>query len=253
MVGAEKGHLTALLRRSLELALNWLVNDKNAHYIAIVKRNQPLLHAQIRALPWRQVPGGGCAREKGRGRAETRTLKAAHVSYLDFPHARQAIKITRRRQDTATGRTSRQTVYAVTSLTSAEATAEDLARLVREHWSIEAHHHVRSQGHDVQRGHCYQPYRQRACQPGHHPRRHHRGHQRRRLPARPRRPARPYHPFRNPPPPRPRLGQTRTFTEHAGALAPPAHCQTEPQPVAQCHGEEWFRLLTAVWECGNRA
>ena len=28
-------------------------------------------------------------------------------------------------------------------MTSAEATASDLARLVREQWSIEAHHHVR--------------------------------------------------------------------------------------------------------------
>jgi DDE_Tnp_1-associated/Transposase DDE domain len=53
--------------------LNWLVTDKNAHYIAIVKRNQPLLHARIRSLPWRQVPAGGCARERGHGRAETRT------------------------------------------------------------------------------------------------------------------------------------------------------------------------------------
>jgi predicted transposase YbfD/YdcC len=123
--------------------LAWLVTDKKADYIAIVKRNQPLLHAQVRALPWRQVPAGASARETGHGRAETRALKTAHVSHLDFPHARQAIKITRWRQDTATGRTSRQTVYAVTSLTSAHATAQDLARPVREHWSIEAHHHVR--------------------------------------------------------------------------------------------------------------
>ena len=71
------------------------------------------------------------------GRAETRTLKAAHVSHLEFPGARQAIKITRWRQDTGTGRISRQTIYAVTSLTSAQATAQDLACLVREHWSIE--------------------------------------------------------------------------------------------------------------------
>jgi predicted transposase YbfD/YdcC len=123
--------------------LNWLVTDKKAHYIAIVKRNQPLLHAQIKALPWRQIPAGGPARETGHGRAETRTLKTAHVNHLAFPGARQAIKITRWRQDTSTGKTSRQTVYAVTSLTSAHATAQDLARLVREHWSIEAHHHVR--------------------------------------------------------------------------------------------------------------
>src|SRR5262249_54094585 len=57
-------------------------------------------------------------------------------------------------------------------------------------------------------------------QPGHHPRRRHRGHQRRRLPAHPRRPPRPHHPRRGPPPPRPQLGQKRTFTEHAGALPP---------------------------------
>jgi predicted transposase YbfD/YdcC len=123
--------------------LDWLVTDKKAQYIAIVKRNQPLLHAKVRALPWRQVPAGSLTRERGHGRAETRTLKAAHVSRLDFPHARQAIKITRWRQDTATGKASRQTVYAITSLTSADATARDMGRLVREHWTIEAHHHVR--------------------------------------------------------------------------------------------------------------
>ena len=123
--------------------LHWLVTEKKAHYIAVVKGNQPLLRAQVRALPWRQVPAGSATRERGHGRAETRTVKAAHVSGLDFPHARQAIKITRWRQDTSAGRASRQTVYAVTSLTNAQASVADLARLVREQWSIEAHHHIR--------------------------------------------------------------------------------------------------------------
>jgi predicted transposase YbfD/YdcC len=123
--------------------LSWLAGEKKAHYIAVVKRNQPLLHARVRALPWRQVPAGSVTRETGHGRTETRAVKAAHVSFLDFPGACQAIKITRRRQDTGTGKISRETVYAVTSLTSAHATAQDLARLVREHWSIEAHHHIR--------------------------------------------------------------------------------------------------------------
>jgi predicted transposase YbfD/YdcC len=123
--------------------LDWLVSQKNAQYIAVVKRNQPLLHAQVRALPWRQVPAGSVTRERGHGRAETRTIKAAHVAGLDFPHARQAVKITRWRQEIATGRVSRETAYAVTSLISTDATAGDLARLVREQWSIEAHHHIR--------------------------------------------------------------------------------------------------------------
>src|SRR5580692_6286556 len=135
--------VTADALHTVRANLDWLVSQKNAQYIAIVKRNQPLLHAQVSALPWRQVPAGSATRERGHGRAETRTLKAAHVSGLDFPHARQAIKITRWRKDTATGRASRQTVYAVTSLTSAHATTGDLARLVREQWSIEAHHHIR--------------------------------------------------------------------------------------------------------------
>jgi predicted transposase YbfD/YdcC len=153
----ETSHFTALLEplnltgavvtfdalHTVRANLDWLASEKKGNYIAIVKRNQPLLYARVRALPWRQVPAGNSARERGHGRIETRTLKSAHVSRLDFPGARQAIKITRRRQDTATGRVSRQTVYAVTSLTSAHATAQDLARLVREHWSIEAHHHVR--------------------------------------------------------------------------------------------------------------
>ena len=153
----ETSHFTELLG-SLDLAgavvtfdalhtvranLDWLTREKKAHYIAVVKQNQPLLHARVSALPWRQVPAGSVTRDTGHGRIETRTLKTAHVSRLDFPGARQAIKICRWRKDTATGKITRQTVYAVTTLTSADATAQDLARLVREHWSLEAHHHVR--------------------------------------------------------------------------------------------------------------
>jgi predicted transposase YbfD/YdcC len=153
----ETSHFTALLGpvdlhgavvtfdalHTVRANLDWLIKDKNAHYIAIVKRNQPLLYAQVRALPWRQVPAASVTRDTGHGRIETRTLKAAHVSRLEFPGARQAIKICRWRQDTATGKTSRQTAFAITSLTSADASAQDLARLAREHWSIEVHHHVR--------------------------------------------------------------------------------------------------------------
>ena len=126
--------------------LPWLAAEKNGQHIAVVKANQPLLHARLKALPWRQVPAGALTRETGHGRAGTRTLKTAHVNDLDFPFACQAIKITRWRQDTATGKISRESVYAITSLASAHATTADLARLVREHWMIEVHHHVRSPG-----------------------------------------------------------------------------------------------------------
>jgi predicted transposase YbfD/YdcC len=158
----ETSHFTELLQ-SLDLAgavvtfdalhtvrasLHWLTGKKKAHYIAVIKANQPLLYARLKALPWRHVPAGSTTRDAGHGRRETRSLKTAHVAGLDFPGARQAIKITRWRQDTATGKISRQTVYAITSLTSAQATPAGLARLVREHWTIEAHHHIRDVSFD---------------------------------------------------------------------------------------------------------
>ena len=125
--------------------LDWLVTTKQAHYVAVVKKNQPLLYAKVKALPWKKVPTGSTTRETGHGRIETRTLKAVHVDQLgvDFPHAKQAVKLTRWRQDTRTGKVSRETVYVITSLTSAQATPDDLARLVREHWTVEVHHHIR--------------------------------------------------------------------------------------------------------------
>ena len=123
--------------------LSWLATEKKAHYIAVIKQNQPLLHARVKALPWRQVPAGSVTRDTGHGRIETRTLKAAHVSGLDFRMPARPSRSAAGGKDTAAGKVSRETAYAVTSLTSAHVTAPDLARLVREHWSIEAHHHIR--------------------------------------------------------------------------------------------------------------
>jgi predicted transposase YbfD/YdcC len=42
-----------------------------------------------------------------------------------------------------TGKTTIQTVYAVTSLTAEQATPAQLAALVRDHWKVEVLHHIR--------------------------------------------------------------------------------------------------------------
>lgn len=125
--------------------LDWLVTAKNAHYVAVVKKNQPLLYARVKALPWKKIPTGATTRESGHGRIDTRALKAVHVDALgiDFPHIRQAVKLTRWRQDTNTQKVSRETVYVITSLTCAQASPDDLARLIRDHWGVEVHHRIR--------------------------------------------------------------------------------------------------------------
>jgi predicted transposase YbfD/YdcC len=123
--------------------LDWLVTEKKAHYIAVIKANQPLLHARVKTLPWALVPTAATTRGTGHGRTETRSVKTAHVEDLALPHAQQAIKISRWRQDNRTTKITRETTYAATTLTAAQATGDDLARLVREHWTVEAGHHIR--------------------------------------------------------------------------------------------------------------
>ncbi|MFF3511661.1 transposase [Streptomyces sp. NPDC002573] len=79
----------------------------------------------------------------GHGRSEIRRIKAATVHNLLFPGACLAVQIKRRHTDRKTGKTTLKTVYAVTSLTAEQATAAQLAELIRDHWKIEALHHVR--------------------------------------------------------------------------------------------------------------
>jgi len=123
----------------------FLVTEKHAHYILTVKNNQPSLHAQLKNLPWRQVPAGFDARERGHGRAEWRTLKTTAVAAgIAFPHAAQAIQIRRRRKPlSGTKKWSAQTSYAVTSLAAHQAAPAQLAGWMRGHWGIEALHHIR--------------------------------------------------------------------------------------------------------------
>jgi predicted transposase YbfD/YdcC len=75
----------------------FLVAGKDAHYILVVKKNRPGLYAQLKNLPWRQIPAAATQRDRGHGRQEHRTLKAPTVAAGPcFPHAMQALRVTRR-------------------------------------------------------------------------------------------------------------------------------------------------------------
>jgi predicted transposase YbfD/YdcC len=116
----------------------YLVAGRGAHYLLIVKGNQPSLQAQLRALPWPRVPVADVQRDRGHGRDERRTIKVVTVAAgLAFPHAEQAIQIIRRVRRTGTRRWSTVTVYAITSLTAVQASPVQLADWARGHWSIE--------------------------------------------------------------------------------------------------------------------
>ncbi|MGP3948517.1 ISAs1 family transposase [Streptomyces sp. 7N604] len=116
---------------------------RGAHYIVIVKGNQKKLRKQLKSLPWKRIPLQGHTRDTGHGRDEIRRIKVCTVNNLLFPGARQAVQLKRRRVDRKTGRVSIKTVYAVTDLTAEEATPDQLATLIRDHWKIESLHHIR--------------------------------------------------------------------------------------------------------------
>ncbi|MET8518437.1 ISAs1 family transposase [Streptomyces sp. NPDC005077] len=123
----------------------WLVETKKAHYLLVVKRNQPLLHMALRALPWKQVTARRYDRGSGHGRRETRSVRALTVTGLglDFPHVVQAAKIVRYRVCVKTGKVTRKTIYTITDLPATAASPQLIAQLARSQWEIEAVHHVR--------------------------------------------------------------------------------------------------------------
>jgi predicted transposase YbfD/YdcC len=64
---------------------DWLVTAKHAAYLLVVKPNQPTLHQQFAALPWRQVPVADHTRDRGHGRVETRRLQVTAVAAWTSP------------------------------------------------------------------------------------------------------------------------------------------------------------------------
>ncbi|MEH0548200.1 ISAs1 family transposase [Streptomyces sp. B21-105] len=131
---------------SVKANISWLVETKKAHYIAVIKTNQPTAYAQLAGLPWQSIAVQHTASGTGHGRRESRSIKtcgiADELGGIAFPHARLAIRVHRRKP---TGeRETRESVYAVTSLDAHQAGPADLAAAIRGHWGVEnSSHYIR--------------------------------------------------------------------------------------------------------------
>ncbi|MFC1439725.1 ISAs1 family transposase [Streptacidiphilus sp. N1-10] len=151
----------------------FLVQEKNAHYLLVVKANQPGLHRQVGSLPWQDVTARRYDRESGHGRKETRATRVLTITDLglDFPHAVQAVRILRHRTDLKTGACTRQTVYAITDLTSQQAPPQRLGQLARSPGRQVAVDHREPAAlrprHHLPRGRLEDPHRPRTRQHGH--------------------------------------------------------------------------------------
>ncbi|MEV6029307.1 ISAs1 family transposase, partial [Streptomyces sp. NPDC052036] len=65
---------------SVKANISWLVETKKAHYIAVIKTNQPTAHRQLASLPWRDIAVQHAASGTGHGRRESRSIKTCAIA-----------------------------------------------------------------------------------------------------------------------------------------------------------------------------
>jgi predicted transposase YbfD/YdcC len=121
----------------------WL-HRRGADFVFCVKENQPGLFTALDALPWKDVPIGHAATDRGHGRITRRTIQVLPApDDLPFPHVNQVFLVERYVTDLHGRSLSNVAVLGVTSLTAHRADPPQLAQLVRGHWKIESLHWIR--------------------------------------------------------------------------------------------------------------
>jgi predicted transposase YbfD/YdcC len=81
--------------------------------------------------------------EKGHGRIEKRTIRTTTLltKHQDWKGLKQGFELVRER--TVNGKTTKETVHGITSVTPEQARPEQLLELTRDHWGIENGLHYR--------------------------------------------------------------------------------------------------------------
>lgn len=135
-----------------------LAEDKHAHYLMIIKGNQPgLLAAVAGALagPDADYADTTWAEQgTGHGRRERRSIRTAPADGITWPHAAQVMRIRRDTGPTHGPWTHKEIAYGITNLPADLAGPRHLAAYARRHWAIEnREHYVRDKtfSEDLQR------------------------------------------------------------------------------------------------------
>jgi predicted transposase YbfD/YdcC len=113
----------------------------NAHYLLILKGNQPLARAAARALltgtdaEFEQT--SAVDNDRGHGRRERRTIRTAPADHALFPGAHQVFRLRRDVGELHGPWTSKEIVLGITSLPPGLAGPEHLNYYQRRHWTVE--------------------------------------------------------------------------------------------------------------------
>jgi predicted transposase YbfD/YdcC len=113
----------------------------NAHYMLILKGNQPLTFQAAQALlsgtDSEFTDRTHTAGDRGHGRTERRTLRVAACDDTLFPGARQVFRLRRDSGGLDGVRTSKQIIHGIVSLDAEQAQPSHLNAYARGHWTVE--------------------------------------------------------------------------------------------------------------------
>ena len=120
------------------------IHEHGGEFVLPVKENRRALFDALDALPWDQVPVAHTATDKGHGRITTRTIQVLPApGDLPFPHVSQVFLIERYVTGLRGEPVSAVAALGVASPETGRASPADLARYVRQQWSIESLHWIR--------------------------------------------------------------------------------------------------------------
>jgi predicted transposase YbfD/YdcC len=120
------------------------IHERGGEFVLPVKENRRALFDALDALPWDQVPVAHTATDKGHGRITTRTIQVLPApDDLPFPHVSQVFLIERYVTGLRGEPVSAVAALGVASPEAGRASPADLARYVRQQWSIESLHWIR--------------------------------------------------------------------------------------------------------------
>ncbi len=132
------------------------VRAQGGDYLWFIKDNQPTLLADVQQFfqPPRKAKGWhmplmayheATSVDKGHGRIEQRRIRVAYdeTEFLNWPNAKLVFMLERKVTQMATGLTSVETAYGISSLAPHPTMAQQLLNLARAHWGIENGLHYR--------------------------------------------------------------------------------------------------------------
>jgi len=113
----------------------------NAHYLLILKGNQPLALQAAQALlsgtDAEFTDSTDATSDRGHGRTERRTIRVAACDDSLFPGARQVFRLRRDTGGLDGVRTSKEIIHGIVSLDAERASPEHLNAYARGHWAVE--------------------------------------------------------------------------------------------------------------------